>query len=179
MMNQYPQQPSHSNSSGQRYIGQNSQEQALQRPLNAAGKVVCLLFFQDFEQRGINSLQGHHAQPVADIPVGMFNQPENTHSSFHTSHHYYPPFAQNRSPQNRDDVELTPYYGTVPISGKYSSVSAAPQQPQFSNAPENVNGPKDPISTSGPPPTKRKRGRPALFPSSDNGNNYLIESSKH
>ncbi|VDM34690.1 unnamed protein product [Hydatigera taeniaeformis] len=170
-MSQYPQQPSHSTSTGQHYIGQNSQEQALQRPINAA----------DFEQRSMNSLQGHHAQPVADIPVGIFNQQENTHSNFHTSHHYYPPFAQSRSPQNREDMELNPYYGAVPISEKYNSTPSASQQPQFSNATENVNGPKDPNSTTGSQPTKRKRGRPAIFPSNDNdvGRGVPLEDEEH
>ncbi|CDS37551.1 cohesin subunit SA 1 [Echinococcus multilocularis] len=171
MMNQYPQQSAHSNSSGQRYIGQNSQEHTLQRPINAA----------DFEQHSINSLQGHHAQPVADIPVGIFNQPENTHPSFHTPHHYYPPYSQNRSPQNREDVELTSFYGAMPISEKYNPTSAVPQQPQFPGTTENLNGPKDPNSTSGPPPNKKKRGRPALFPSSDNdvGRGVLPEDEEH
>lgn len=128
-------------------------------------------FPSEFDQRSINSVQGHHAQSVNDIPVGMFHQPENTRPTYQMSQQqYYQSLGQSRPSQNRDDVEMpSSYYGTVPISEKYNPTSTVPQQPQFSNAAEGVNGPKDPNSTTVSLPVKRKRGRPALFPSGDNG----------
>ncbi|VUZ57297.1 unnamed protein product [Hymenolepis diminuta] len=169
-MNQYPQQSSHSNSSDQHFLGQNSQEQQLQRPMNAT----------DF-----NSMTGHHAQSVTDIPVGIYNQTDNSHSGYHPSNQqYYSQFAHNHSPQNREEVEMTQsYYAALPITEKFNSTTptnSVPQQPSYPNVGESLNGPKDVPQNVTPTPVKRKRGRPALYPQADSdGRGAIPDDEEH
>uniref|UniRef100_A0A5K3ESR2 SCD domain-containing protein n=2 Tax=Mesocestoides corti TaxID=53468 RepID=A0A5K3ESR2_MESCO len=171
MMNRYPQQPSRPNSSSQHYIGQNSQDQSMHRSINAT----------EFDQCNINTMQPHHAQSVTDIPVGIFNQPENAQSSYPSHQQFYPPYSHNQSPQGRDDLGMSPYFGAVQVAEKFNSAPPMDQQLQYMGPTDSSNGPKDAVVAPAPPPVKRKRGRPALFSSAENdpARGLLPEEEEH
>ncbi len=110
-------------------------------------------------------MQGHHAQSINDIPVGMYNQSDGSQSGYQAQHHqqqYYSSYQQNQSPQNHEDMTLPSYYGTAQPSEKRNSASSVSKQ--------KLNGPKENTA----PPAKRKRGRPALFPQADGRSNLLL-----